>query len=440
MKNYRILRLAGLHYPGVVQKFISQNPGFIKESYDNQLLSLFKYSPIYSNAFSDAFSKLGQEAFEIIFDFEILQKQWATENGISYNAANWEFEIMMAQIAKIKPDVIYFQGTEMAIPGRFIKENILTTLPEILKQKFPFVKLVAMVSGYPCGPERIKDVDVFFAGSHSLVYLYKKMGFSPTLLYHSFDDMIVKKLQQNEEKYEFTFAGATRAPETRYWVLRELMAKTNLEMWLFEDKQVHNQKISSSLIKRLSKKAAMKFISLCSESRIRDYLYSPQKSQTIKNVMIDSILDDYYRKGVKNRKVYFGKLPTQTLNETYPERCHPAVMGMDMYNLLHQSKVTFNKHADMAAGDVGNMRLFEATGVGTCLLTDTGNNMSDLYEADKEVVIYKNVDEAVEKAKYLMEHPEVAQEIAAAGQKRTLKDHTTKVRSRQIDEIIQAKL
>ena len=242
------------------------------------------------------------------------------------------------------------------------------------------------------------------------------------------------------KNYEFTFAGASRAPETRYWILKEMMAKTDLEMWLFEDKQIHKQKTSSSMVKRLTKKAVMKSFVLLSEGKVKEYLYSPYKSQRLKNVMVDAILDDYYKKGMKNRKVYKNKLSSQTLNETYPERCHPPVMGMDMYNLIHQSKVTFNSHADMAAGDVGNMRLFEATGVGTCLLTDTGNNMSDLYEADKEVVIYKNLDEAIEKAKYLIEHPNVAQEIAAAGQKRTLKDHTTKVRCRQIDGIIQTKL
>ena len=133
------------------------------------------------------------------------------------------------------------------------------------------------------------------------------------------------------------------------------------------------------------------------------------------------------------------RLPTQTLKEMYPDRCYAPVMGMNMYNLLHQSKLTFNMHADLAGG-VGNMRLFEATGVGVCLLTDTGNNMVDLFEADKEVVTYSNIDEAVEKVKYLMGHKEEAAEIAMAGQKRTLKDHTIKARCQQIDELIQASL
>ena len=107
-----------------------------------------------------------------------------------------------------------------------------------------------------------------------------------------------------------------------------------------------------------------------------------------------------------------------------------------MYNLLHQSKITFNKHADLSFGNVGNMRMFEATGVGTCLVTDTGYNMDDLFEPDKEVVTYSSVDEAVEKVNYLQNHPDEAEQIAKAGHARTLKDHTIMNRCQLIDESI----
>ena len=125
------------------------------------------------------------------------------------------------------------------------------------------------------------------------------------------------------------------------------------------------------------------------------------------------------------------------LSELYPDRCFAPVAGMDMYNLLHKSIITFNKHTDQAWGCVGNMRMFEATGVGTCLVTDSGLNMRDLFEPDKEVVTYASVEEAVEKVNYLLEHPKEAEQIAKAGQARTLKDHTIMNRCQQIDEVIQ---
>jgi len=130
-------------------------------------------------------------------------------------------------------------------------------------------------------------------------------------------------------------------------------------------------------------------------------------------------------------------LPTKPLREMFPHRCHAPVFGIEMYRILHQSKVTFNKHSDPAEDTVDNMRMFEATGVGTCLLTDTGKNMPDLFQEDHEVVTYSSIEECIEKASYLLEHDDVRRQIAAAGQRRTLKDHTVLNRCQQIDDILQ---
>jgi spore maturation protein CgeB len=111
-----------------------------------------------------------------------------------------------------------------------------------------------------------------------------------------------------------------------------------------------------------------------------------------------------------------------------------------MYRTLKKSKVTFNVHTDEAGNSVANMRLLEATGVGTCLLTDTRENMSDLFEADKEVVTYSTVDEAVEKVNFLLENDDVRREIAEAGQRRTLKNHTINHRCQEIDKVIKNRL
>ena len=62
---------------------------------------------------------LGNEAYEIVWDFASLQQTWAKENGIVYGPDNWQYQILIEQIRKIQPDVVYFQGTEIAIPGRF---------------------------------------------------------------------------------------------------------------------------------------------------------------------------------------------------------------------------------------------------------------------------------------------------------------------------------
>ena len=89
-----------------------ENPKFEKSNYDEMLKIFFNRSILYSDGFTHSLRSLGQSAHEIIADFDILQKQWARENGIKYDPENWMTNILMAQIKEIKPEVIYFQGTE----------------------------------------------------------------------------------------------------------------------------------------------------------------------------------------------------------------------------------------------------------------------------------------------------------------------------------------
>lgn len=116
------------------------------------------------------------------------------------------------------------------------------------------------------------------------------------------------------------------------------------------------------------------------------------------------------------------------------------VFGLDMYRALAQSAVTLNTHIDIALGHANNMRLFEATGVGTCLLTDWTPELSELFEPGAEVVTYRSPEEAGEKARYLLEHPRECAAIAAAGQRRTLRDHSFSQRAATLDSIISQQL
>jgi spore maturation protein CgeB len=84
--------------------------------------------------------------------------------------------------------------------------------------------------------------------------------------------------------------------------------------------------------------------------------------------------------------------------------------------------------------------MFEATGVGTCLLTDWKEHIADLFEPDEEVVTYKSAEECIEKAKWLLENPAERERIAKAGQKRTLRDHTFENRVELFDAIIKKQL
>jgi len=426
MKNYTIIRIAPANYFSVMESWLQENPEFYTSSYDEMLKRFFNSSIMYSDGFSRSFKELGQDAHDIIADFNIVQKQWARENGIKFDSGNWMTNILMAQIEKIKPDIVYLQGNEWGCPGWFSPHRPNDNLIKILKEKFSFIRKIIVYSGYPSPARWIQDADLFFSSPPSINDAYRKMGLEPILLYHTFDDGILSKLNGSGKEYNFTFAGSSRAPESRYWALRQLLEKTDLKVWVNEQKENKNDKTNNYNIKKQLRYAIKSASKLLTDQQINVLSSSNNIPDKIKHILKEISVE---RKG-----------PTTLLSELYQDHCFPALIGLDMYNLLHQSKITFNMHAEQSFGDVGNMRMFEATGVGTCLLTDTGNNMQDLFEPDKEVVTYSCVDEAIEKATYLLDHPDEAEQIAKAGQARTLKDHTILNRCQQIDEVIQSKL
>jgi hypothetical protein len=129
---------------------------------------------------------------------------------------------------------------------------------------------------------------------------------------------------------------------------------------------------------------------------------------------------------------------TWEVSPSIRRRAHQPVFGQEMYQLLHDSRISLNTHIDISPRSASNMRLYEATGAGTCLLTDWKANLPDLYEPEREVVTYRNADECVEKVRYLLNHERERIAIATAGQRRTLRDHTFTQRALQLHRIFSA--
>src|SRR5205823_2227429 len=119
----------------------------------------------------------------------------------------------------------------------------------------------------------------------------------------------------------------------------------------------------------------------------------------------------------------FSSKPVWPVSPKLRPHLQKARFGLEMYQGLADSKVTLNIHADSSPTHASNMRLFETTGVGTCLLTDWRPNLAELFEPDREVIVYRSAAECVEKARWLLDNPGPRQTVAMAGQQRTLRDH-----------------
>ncbi len=113
--------------------------------------------------------------------------------------------------------------------------------------------------------------------------------------------------------------------------------------------------------------------------------------------------------------------------------------GMEMYQILRNSKITLNHHGNVPPF-ANNMRLYEATGVGTLLLTDWKANLQEMFEPGREVAAYRSVEECIELIKHYLEHEEDRMTVAQAGQARTLRDHTYQNRMQQLVELVSRQL
>jgi spore maturation protein CgeB len=136
----------------------------------------------------------------------------------------------------------------------------------------------------------------------------------------------------------------------------------------------------------------------------------------------------------------YGKTRVESYSDTLMNHIKPPVFGIDMLELFISSKIVLNFHIGIAGDYAGNMRMFEVTGVGSCLLTDNKKNMPELFNIDSEVVVYDNEEDCVAKVKWLLDHEEEREKIALAGQKKTLQYHTVENRCKTIVDIMENEL
>ena len=128
----------------------------------------------------------------------------------------------------------------------------------------------------------------------------------------------------------------------------------------------------------------------------------------------------------------------ERLNADSPLRavCQPPLWGLEMYRELRAARIVFNRHIDIAANYANNMRLYEATGVGTLLLTDRKDNLAELFEPGGEVIAYGSPEECVELAGHYLAHHDEREDLARAGQARTLREHTWPHRLRELVDVV----
>lgn len=244
--------------------------------------------------------------------------------------------------------------------------------PSALRAEVPSLRILVGIEGNRIKPPTLPEIDLLFVNIPALIEPARAAGKAPVLLYHAFDPSILPLLPAPERGHGFVFSGSSG-----YGMMR-----------------THDDRFT--FLRRLF-----------AETDLEGWMFEPR--------------DDHN-----------GPFRAP-LGREFADRCHGAVWGLEMLSLLSQAEITLNIHGTVPDRNVGNMRLFEATGVGSCLLTDDGVNLAELFEPGRECLAYRSADEAIALRADLARRPAWRQAIAAAGQARTLADHTVDRRAAEID-------
>ena len=389
-------------YSGSLELFYNSHPGLSGLSYSEHNSLLLKETTEVAGSYIRNFRKLGVEADCVVANDAILLKKWARERGLKSDKIN---EILFDQVKSFSPDVLWI-------------ENLSFVTLDLLRQIRQQVKCIRLIIGLHCAPFNSKVVDSI-AGTDFIITctpgiksMIESMGKKSYLVYHGFDTDLLQRITDETDipKTDFLFSGSLITGgdfHTKRIRLIERILEENIQMALFVNLDKNYRiKIKQSI-----------------------YLFST----LLKNLKIEKMFEGF-------QFLKYGSTRVDSYSEALLKNQKPPVFGIDMFNLFLRSKIVLNFHVGAAGDYAGNMRMFEVTGVGSCLLTDNKKNMKDLFDLEREVVVYENSEDCISKVKWLLDHEDERKSIALAGQQRTLRSHTVEDRCRLMVEIINAEL
>jgi hypothetical protein len=362
-------------YPKFLAQLYRDTPGLDAADYRTQLTarndSLFGVADYYSRNFQ----ALGHDAAEVHVNNRHLQGAWARAHGLDvpapeqagaagknapasrhawkklvrpfvapllsrlrpYRLPTWEADVLAAQIADFRPDVILNQ--EMG----YIDNRTLAGL------KPKGAKIVGQIAAALPDEADFSAYDLVISSLPNLVQWFLARGVRAKINQLAFEPSILDKLGPAPARdVDVSFVGSLSNVHTgRVRLLEQIARETDLKIW----------------------------------------------GNGIESLPAASPLHACYQ---------------------------GEAWGRDMYTVLRRSRISINNHLDLAGPWANNMRLYEATGMGTMLLTDAKRNLAEIFLPEKEVATYRNPAECVAQIhRYLSDEP-LRAAVATAGQRKAI--------------------
>jgi spore maturation protein CgeB len=394
-----------------------------EKSFDEQIELLRAQNMLLPGGWAAAMEREGFEVFETIYNDWALQGCWASEYGHKKLLAepNWQFKILLHQVKQFQPDAI------------FIYAGALFWVPRINREQLRAVcKRPVIVTGF-WGDELFADttyadyfgdMDYVFCSSSRYAQHFRDADIPASTIGNPFDDTIQFSTPTEKTK-DFIFSGVTGYgfPDHigRYEKLIQLMRKSRLQIWANEPVVVR-RKAKEFALDTLARcpRPVLWLLSMAPYPRVRRAV---DISLSLKQTELPAA--DWFRAhgGEHPNGGYFGR-KAKPLRRLFRSRVHKQLVDCsEYYRLVAESKLVLNLHRDEDA-DIGNIRCFEVTGLGSCLVTDRGTELREFFDVENDIVSFETADECAEKVNYLLQHPEEIERIARNGQRKTLSRHT----------------
>jgi len=404
----RILKL-GVYYPAYLAQFYRERPELQRADYATQHASLMHDAFGSSYFWTAALRNLGHVTSDLVINAEPLQRAWAREHSLPWPGEDWRFAVGREQVQAFRPDVLLVADYS-TVTYAYLRQ---------LQSECPSIRRTAIWCGAPYRNGGVfRACDIVLSCVPELVEDFRAQGHHAVHLNHAFEPRVLESLAPNAEPtVDFSFLGslvlAGSFHRERARILDALLRETNLEIW--------SDVSLPSLRQRAGQQARILAFDAVSQAR---RLGIP--SQALAPI---PLLGRAARWAARPDSI-------ESHGARIVERAHEPLYGLAMFRKLRESRVTLNTHIELSRQSASNMRMFEATGVGTCLLTDRKDRLSDLFVPDAEVVTYGSAAECAEKVRYLLAHEQERASIGAAGQRRTMRDHTFAHRAAQLDAIL----
>ncbi len=382
-------------YPDFIEWLYVQHPELERESYDRQMQvraeSLFGVADFYSSNLR----RLGHEACDLHVNNEWLQRQWAKEHGVHGGASIFTGRSVRATLQRVRR----WAGRT---PLRFLKPVVRPVLGSSHEKQSWFNEILAAQIRY-----HKPDVILNQAMDGVCSQFLREMKSHARLLV----GQIASPLPRNEDFRVYDLVLSSLPNYVEYF--RRMGVRAELQRFAFEPRIINR-------LENPGNKIEVSFVgSLSSHHKERIHLLE-------------------YLCGQLDMKVWGQGMDGLTKNSPVRRQHKGMAWGIGMYRILHQSKVTLNHHIGIAESLANNMRLFEATGVGTLLITDWKTNLEEMFKIDQEVVAYRTPQECAEKIRHYLQREDERQSIAKAGQKRTLEEHTYDRRMKELVDLVRS--